>query len=133
MRLAVLAIFCASVSYAQNIEASRYPQYRAELEAYQAAFKPSTAEKAELIARGGLADAQAKQDRDAAAHWLRLIGASFEVRNDLKTARSSYEQSLDLRRELKQRPDILILTNGIGYACFRMRDYAMALKYVPRH
>jgi tetratricopeptide (TPR) repeat protein len=115
MRLAVLAIFCASVSYAQNIEASRYPQYRAELEAYQAAFKPSTAEKAELIARGGLADAQAKQDRD------------------LKTARSSYEQSLDLRRELKQRPDILILTNGIGYACFRMRDYAMALKYVPRH
>src|SRR6185295_14286257 len=105
MRLAVLSILCVVTASAQNIDASRYPQYRADLEAYQTAFNNlATADKAEEIARAGLAHAQAKQDRDASAHWLRLIGASFERRSDFKSARQFYEQSLELRPELKQPP-----------------------------
>src|SRR5689334_955768 len=129
IRLFVTGVFWLTLAQAQNIvELERYPAYRAELEQFQAAFnQPRTGDQGESIARAGLAKARASGDRDGEANWLRMLGASYQQRGDPKQARPFYEQSLAIRRELNQKPDMLVLTQGIGFVFYQTRDFPNAL------
>ena len=69
-------------------------------------------------------------DRSGEAHWLRLTGATFQIRGNIAQAREYYEKSLSIRRELDQRPDMVVLTTGIGIASLNLRDYGTSRRYL---
>jgi len=122
-------LFLAAGLSAQNIQVEHYPAHQAELERFQKAFD-SGGDRGESIALAGTATARTNGDRSAEAHWLRMTGASFERRGDFRKAREFYEQSLAIRRELKQPPEIILLTRGIGFVCYNMRDYPAMHRYL---
>jgi CHAT domain-containing protein/tetratricopeptide (TPR) repeat protein len=129
VRLSVCLGMGAALS-AQNVNIPAYPQYKAELEAYQEAFNGKASDRGESLARAGVDAARAAGDRSGEAHWTRLTGATFQVRGNLARAREYYGKSLELRRELKQQPDMLVLTTGLGFTCYTLRDYDAARRYL---
>ena len=115
---------------AQNVSIPSYPKYKTELEGFQLAFNGGAADRGESIASSGVAAARTAGDQSSEAHWIRLIGASFQVRGNLPKAREQYEKSLELRRALRQPSDVLLLTGGLGFVCFTTRDYVASRRYL---
>ena len=126
----MLGLSLGGTLLAQNISIPNYPKYKTELGSFQLAFNGGAADRGEAIASNGVAAARAAGDQTGEAHWIRLIGASFQVRGDLPKARERYEHSLKLRRALQQPADILLLTGGLGFICFTTRDYLASRRYL---